>query len=468
MKIFNKLFEPVSIYPIIYFRVAFGLIILWLIFKYTHTDYIKNQFLDPLFNFTFWGFSWVRPLPLQEMHIVVFIMGLAALFLTIGLFYRISTALLFVGLSYFFLLDKSYYLNHFYLVLLINFLLIFIPANKKLSLDSYFKFTKSSEFIPSWCLWAFRVQVLIVYFYAGVAKINSDWLQGQPMMIWLYLNRGIPIVGEYLTGNHIAYIFSYSGLIIDLFIAPLLLFRRTRIFAIIIIVTFHLFNSVLFNIDIFPWLMIVMTLLFLEPERFGFLRKITKYSGSVDSEFNKSLTYSPLRKKTIILFLTIYFILQITLPVRHHFYPGNVNWTEVGHEFSWRMMLRQKFSVSKIYVYDMDTNKRFEVAQNKFLNRLQKELIAADPEMMLQFVEFLEKQLKKEGFINIEIKAVSLVSLNGRKPQFIYDSEINLLEKNRITTDYDWLNELENPLPLSIEEITENINLQKAVYHQLN
>ena len=116
----------------------------------------------------------------------------------------------------------------------------------------------------------------------------------------------------------------------------------------------------------------------------------------------------------------------------------------------------------------MDTNKRFEVAQNKFLNRLQKELIAADPEMMLQFVEFLEKQLKKEGFNNIEIKAVSLVSLNGRKPQFIYDSEINLLEKNRITTDYDWLNELENPLPLSIEEITENINLQKAVYHQLN
>ena len=62
------------------------------------------------------------------------------------------------------------------------------------------------------------------------------------------------------------YLFSYGGLLLDLFAVPLLLWPRTRNLTYAVTLGFHLMNAQLFNIGMFPWFMICATLLFFPPD----------------------------------------------------------------------------------------------------------------------------------------------------------------------------------------------------------
>ncbi len=63
------------------------------------------------------------------------------------------------------MLDKSFYLNHYYFVSLLSFLLIFLPLNRVLSLDVRSGFVPAALAVPAWTLYAVRLQ-LVVYLFA--------------------------------------------------------------------------------------------------------------------------------------------------------------------------------------------------------------------------------------------------------------------------------------------------------------
>ena len=157
----------------------------------------------------------------------------------------------------------------------LSFLMIFLPANSYFAIDSKLKGREFKK-IPKWCTDCIKMLLFIVYFYSGLAKLNSDWLiEAQPLKIWLTSSYDLPIIGSTLMQqNWVHYVMSWGGMFYDLFIAFLLLYSRTRIFAFFLVVFFHLFTAILFPIGMFPYIMIVGSLIFFEPETHDKMIKI--------------------------------------------------------------------------------------------------------------------------------------------------------------------------------------------------
>jgi hypothetical protein len=442
---------PIYIGPIIFFRISFGLIMLWEIFEYSFYGNLKYKFVSPLYHFPYYGFSWIPQLIEGQIYILFILLGVLATFIIIGFLYRLSSILFFLFWSYFFLLDKAYYLNHFYFIALISFLLIFIPANKNLSVDARINPSIKTYYVPSWSLWILRFQIAIVYFYAGIAKINFDWLHGQPIRMWLYMHSKYvnPALKNFLLSDLTVYLFSYGGLLLDLFIVPLLLWKRTTFIAIIFGGLFHILNMKFFNIGIFPWVMIISNFLFLKPQLYK--NVADKLFSSLSLKLPDHLNEIPIRRnRYLLVLLSLFFLIQITVPLRHFLYPGNVSWTEEGHMFSWHMMLRQKIGKARFWVKDKDKNRIYKLNTYKYLNKLQHDIMASDPEMIVQFAHFINEELMNEGIENIEIYVDSLVSLNSRKPQILVKADFNLLNQKLTFKPMMCIESLSEPLPSNI------------------
>ena len=261
------LFKPVDISFLVFFRIVFGGIMLWEVYRYFSYGWIARYFLEPAVNFTYYGFSWVKPWPGRGMYIHFLVLGVAAACVMVGFLYRIAAPLFFLAFTYFFLLDQTRYMNHFYLVCLISFLMCFLPAQRAFSIDALLFRKIRSDVVPAWTLWLLRAQVGIPFFYGGIAKLNSDWIRGgEPMRIWLHHLTELPSFGHIFAADWVVYSFVISGLLLDLLVVPLLLWRLTRPFAFAAAVVFNLINAVIFNIGIFPWLMLGALFIFFPPD----------------------------------------------------------------------------------------------------------------------------------------------------------------------------------------------------------
>jgi len=258
--VFDCLFVPVDAASLAVFRIAFGALMLWEVWKYFANGWIARYYVDPTFHFTYFGFEWVRPWPGSWMYVHFAILGVLAGCIALGTLYRLATMLFFLAFSYTFLLEQARYLNHLYLVCLISFLMIFVPAHRALSIDARFAPHIESAVVPAWVVWVLRFQIAVLYVYGGIAKLNGDWLLGEPVRTWLAQRSDQSVLGSWLTQEWLVYALCYGGLLFDLLIVPLLLWRRTRTVALVAALAFHLMNAYLFTIGIFPWLMIAATL----------------------------------------------------------------------------------------------------------------------------------------------------------------------------------------------------------------
>jgi hypothetical protein len=106
----------------------------------------------------------------------------------------------------------------------------------------------------------------IMLIYAGLVKLNPDWLRLEPLGMWLARLSDAALIGPLLEQDWVVAVASYGVIAVHLIGAPLLLFRRTRIPVIIVYFVFHLANHFMFSLGIFPWLTMVATLIFLDPD----------------------------------------------------------------------------------------------------------------------------------------------------------------------------------------------------------
>jgi vitamin K-dependent gamma-carboxylase len=436
----KRLFEPVDNAPLAVFRIAFGLILCYEMVKHFAYDWIRPYYIDPPFHFTFYGFDWVRPLDGDGMFWVFGVVGAAALCIALGLFYRLSAVVFFVGFNYIFLIDEAYYLNHFYLISLLALLLIFTPTHQAFSLDALLRPKLRSDTAPKWALWLLRAQIGLVYFFGGIAKLNGDWLQGEPMRIWLAERTDFPLIGMWFTEEWMVYAFSYGGLLFDLLFFPAILWRRTRWIAIVTAVGFHITNTLLFNIGVFPWLMLASTMIFLPPA--WSRRLIPRWSNA------PPVPVYPYRG-WIVAVLGLYFAYQVLMPLRHFLYPGDVNWTEEGHRFSWHMKLRDKEGAIRIFITDPVSGETWEIDPDTYLNDDQYDKMRNTPDMILQFCHYLAEIHRQQGYGEVEVRVLSQVSLNGRRPRLMIDHTVNLAAVERSLLPADWIVPLEEPLQVS-------------------
>jgi vitamin K-dependent gamma-carboxylase len=433
----TALFAPIPIAPLVFFRVAFGGLMLWEVWRYFEYERITRYYVEPTFLFSFWGFDWLQALPGDGMVMLFYGLGLLSILIILGAAYRLVMVLFWIAFTYVFLLDMAQYLNHFYLISLFSFLMIFIPAHRAASVDAWLRPTIRAHLVPQWSLWILRAQMSIVYCFGGLAKINPDWFAGEPLRGWMAVQTDFPVIGPMFTEEWMVGLFSAGGLLLDLCVVPLLLWPRTRLLALLAAIVFHLFNARLFNIGIFPWFAIAATLLFLPPNRFQF---IPVRQPTVSSVFTTHRT-------RVMAALALYFVLQIALPLRHHLYPGDPSWTEEGHTFAWRMRLREKEGEITFYAGDPATGTTWALNITDHISPRQLDQMKDNPPMILQFAHHLAESLRPD-YPTVRIHAHNMIALNSRTPQLLIDPTADLAQQTRDLWTADWIVPLvQDPFP---------------------
>lgn len=412
------LFKAIDNSPLVVFRIFFGFLVACESFGAILTGWVKRILIDPEVTFSFIGFEWLKPLPGFGMYFYFIAMGVFGLAIMFGYRYRlaiISYTLLWAGVYF---MQKTAYNNHYYLLLLISFLLIFLPANSYASLDVRQNRIKEENTMPYWISLLFIIQVAIVYVFASIAKFYPDWLDGTFTRNLLADSTNVIALKKLFLQKWFYLFIAYMGIVFDLLIVPLLLFKKTRMLALLASLTFHLFNAIFLEIGIFPFFALTFALFFYEPEtiRSVFLRKKT----SIETENGHSNYYG----KKIVYFLIIpYLIIQLLLPLRHHFIEGDVLWTEEGHRLSWRMMLRERSGFIHIRIKDLKTGKLSVYDYRKNLTDKQIQNLATKPDIIWQYCQYIKKEFKgKEIAIFIDCKN----SINRKEYKTLIDPKFDM------------------------------------------
>jgi hypothetical protein len=454
----DRLFDPIDIASVAVFRIALGLLLFRDMFLLLSSDGIKSYYLDPPYLFPFFGFEFLRPLPGNGMYLLFIVLMVCTLLITLGLFYRVAMAIFVAGFTYIFLLEQALYLNHFYFAGLLGFLMIFVPAARGWSLDALIAGRSQDARIPTWSLWILRAQMEVMLLYAGIVKLNPDWLQGEPLGKWLAQSADLPIVGPWLLNDTIVLMGAWGSAFLHLIGAVMLLFKSTRIYAFVLYCCFHLSNAVFFDIGIFPWLTIAATTLFFDPDWPKVVwRKVTGYlrlspSSPIAAPSGGSVQSwsipSPAMRMTIVSLLLAWIAVQILVPNRHLLWPGYTGWTEQGYYFSWQMMLRQKMARAVYYVRDPDTNREWIVDPRHYLRPMQVNFLVKRPEMMRQFAHYLEREwATRYGTRDIEVRVFTAASLNGRRAQTMIDPTRDLTKIGYSLANSNWILPLKEPMP---------------------
>lgn len=412
------LFKAIDNSPLVVFRIFFGFLVACESFGAIFTGWVKRILIDPQVTFSFIGFEWLKPLPGFGMYFYFIAMGVFGLAIMLGYRYRIaiiSYTILWAGVYF---MQKTAYNNHYYLLLLISFLMIFLPANRHTSLDVNQKRIQEEKTMPYWINLLFIIQVAIVYFYASIAKLYPDWLDGTFTRNLLANSTEISALKKLFLQKWFYLFIAYMGIIFDLLIVPLLLFKKTRMLALLASLTFHLFNAIFLEIGIFPFFALTFALFFYEPEtiRSVFLRRKT----SIETDNGHSNYYG----KKIVYFLIIpYLIIQLLLPLRHHFIEGDVLWTEEGHRLSWRMMLRERNGFIHIRIKDLKTGEESLYDYRKNLTDKQIQNLATKPDFIWQYCQYIKKEFKgKEIAIFIDCKN----SINRKEYKTLIDPKFDM------------------------------------------
>lgn len=450
----ERLHQPVDGSSLAVFRIAFGLIMLWEVWRYTSRGWVTAFYLDPDWLFPYAGFEWVTPWPGEGLHWHFMALGVLAAMIALGLFYRLAMPLFLLGFTYVFLLDQARYLNHFYLVILVAALLAVLPAHRCWSLDAWIAGPRHNSRVPLWAIWLPRAQLEIVLLFAGIVKINGDWLRGEPLGVWLSDSAQLPVIGPWLLDPTVTLLAAWGAVAIHLLGVPLLLFRRTRLWAFLGYCVFHLLNSLFWNIGIFPWFTVAATLLFFAPD---WPRRLLALRAPEAKPW--VLPVRPLRAATLTL-AAVWLALQVAIPLRHLAYPGNVSWTEEGHAFAWQMMLRDKTGDLLFLVRDPASGRIWQVDPWDRLTPRQAGKMAGRPEMIRLFAHRLAAVWESErGIPDVEVRALTAVSLNGRPSQPLVDPTRDLAKVERSLAAADWVLPLEQPLPPPEERWIDDFDL---------
>ncbi|RZV70910.1 MAG: HTTM domain-containing protein [Flavobacteriaceae bacterium] len=419
MPLSELLFKKIDNSALIVFRVIFGLLLILESVGAILTGWVKRTLIEPEFTFSFIGFEWLQPLPGNGMYFYYLLMGLLGLMVMLGYKYRfamIAFTILWAG-SYF--MQKASYNNHYYLLILISGIMALLPANRLYSIDAQKNPNIRQEFMLSWCKWIIVLQLFIVYTYASVAKMYPDWLDLTVAKNLMASKKDYFLIGELLQQRWLHYLLTYAGILFDLLIVPALLWKPTRKWAFIASIFFHLFNSFVFQIGIFPYLSLAFTLFFFEPKTIQriFLKKKQFYDA-------ESLSL-PKNRKIFLLAASVYFMIQLALPIRHWFIKGDVLWTEEGHRLSWRMMLRSKHGLTNYRLIDKQTGEKTDVNLNNYLSPKQKRIATTKPDVIWQFAQHLKREYAKEGK-DISVFVSGNLSINGKEYKPFIDSEVDL------------------------------------------
>jgi hypothetical protein len=417
------------------------------VWQYWVNGWITSDYVEPSFHFRYFLFPFVRPWAGDGMYWHFGVLALLAALMAVGLFYRLAAWGFFLAFTYLFLLDKTYYLNHNYLICLLSFLLAIVPAQSAWSLDAWRHRKETgpptSPFqacydgtVPHWSILLLRTQVTLVYFFAGIAKLNHDWLvREEPLHLWLRARAHWRLVPPLLEMPGAIQLMTYGSTLFDLSVGFLLWGRRSFWPAAAVALVFHMFNNYLFHIGVFPWLCLATLTLFRSP---AWPRRW--FRGAAPNTAAHARRPASVRQSMALVLLHLYLAVQLLVPLRHWLYPGNVSWTEQGHRFAWHMMLRHKdIRTFAMTLTDPWTGAWRQIDPREYLNSRQVREMSRRPDMILQFAHHVADLEQLRTGVRPIVNARVVASLNARPYQELIDPTVDLAAQPDSLAPAHWI-----------------------------
>lgn len=393
------------------FRIGIGVVGLVLVVRFFAHDWIDTLLVDPAFHFEYPGFGWVESLSSTGMHVVFGLLGLAAAAVAVGYRHRIAAPVFAIGIAYVELIDRTNYLNHYYWLVLTGLVLAFLPVNRVWSLDAKLGHVSGDGWVPVWVVWLLRFQVGMVYFFAGLAKLNADWLfRAEPLATWLPARTDLWLIGPLLALPATAFVLSWAGALFDLTVVAWLLNRRTRLVSFGLLVFFHTSTWILFpSIGVFPLVMSLSALIFFEPDWPQLLRRLPRPTQTA------RVGLHPAWKGLI----AVYVLAMVVIPLRHFAIPGDVRWTAEGYHGAWHVMLTEKTGGVYFIVTD-EVGRSWKVPPPDYLTGRQVAVMATDPALIQQTARLISAEFG--GAVTAEAR----ISFNGRPSAPFTDATVVL------------------------------------------
>ena len=442
------------------FRVLFGLVATYGALRFLARGWVDTLYLAPANHLTYPGFDWVRPLPAPWMHAHLVLLAVLGLCIAAGYRYRLAASAFVVGFAYVELIDAALYLNHYWYVTLAAAALAVLPLHRRCSLDARAGRVAASSTVPALVLWVLRGQIAVVYLFAGIAKLNGDWLfEALPLRLWLADSAHLALIGPLLAMPPVAYAASWVGALFDCTIVAWLSWRRSRPLAYVAVIGFHVTTGLLFRIGIFPIVMIAATLVFFPPD---WPRRILRHAGTrapaaatregdpwptapatTDASAAPHDEGSPdIRQRTsagggssrrwkwALAALALVAVIQVALPLRHVAYPGNVRWTEEGYLLAWRVMITEKAGQVDFRVRDPG-GAEWQVGPELVLTDWQATQATIRPDLIVATAHLIADHYRAAGRGEVEVRADAFASFNGRPHQRLVDPTVDLAAERR-------------------------------------
>lgn len=431
----THLSRPVPAFSLAVFRITFGALMVWDYWRYVRGNRVWRYWVEPEFHFAYPGFGWVQPLSEPWIHIAWGAVGLSALLIMLGLFYRLAIIAFTLLFAYFFLLDAAQYLNHFYLVLIYAAILCCLPAARVWSLDALL-WPRRDRQIPVAAVAVLRIQTEIVLIAAGLVKLTPDWLRGEPLAQWVRARVSGLWIEPLLQIDGVIIAACWGVIALHVLGAPLLLWHRTRLAVFAVYCVFHVSNAWFFNIGIFPWLTIAASTIFFAPDWPARL-----IGRAPPATHGKAL---PLPRAALLV-MAIWIGLQIMLPVRNVFFDSETRWSGDGHRFSWRMKLYDREAEGSFTVVDHASGQFWDIDPADYLTDRQTRKMMVRADLIHQFAQHLADIWRARGH-EVAVYADICKSLNGRPCQYYIapGTDLTQMRRNPFAAD-PWVLPLEEP-----------------------
>ncbi len=375
--------------------------------RFVANGWVAEQYLDPDVHFP-WIDGLTVPSP-TVMYALFAVQAVAGLLVAADRWPRRAAAAWWVAFVWVELLDRTWYLNHYVLLSVLGALVVAVPVRAH----------GGARWVPAWGLALLKAQVALVYLWAGLAKLNADWLvRGEPLHTWLASRMDWPVVGPWLARPELAVGMSWGGMLYDLAVPFLLLLPRTRPVAYGLVVGFHVVTGLLFPIGVFPWVMVLASTLFL-PADWPVRHRGT--ARAVDPPPPHRLSGAGLAGVVLV------GVLMAGMPVRHVLYGPDVNWTEQGFRLSWRVLLIEKTGFVTFTAEERTTGRRWTVEPRDDLTPVQHQQMRTQPDLIAQYARHIARGFAARGH-DVAVYADAWAALNGRPTQRLIRPDVDLTQ----------------------------------------
>src|ERR1041384_8163641 len=137
----KKLLEPVDAASVGAFRIVFGVLMLVATIRFLANGWVADYYEAPTHFLHYKGLSWVQPWPHPGMYIHFGVMAALCVLIITGIRARIASAAFGALFAYAHLIDKTNYLNHYYLVICICAVMACLPIER------------GYTHVPRWVVW---------------------------------------------------------------------------------------------------------------------------------------------------------------------------------------------------------------------------------------------------------------------------------------------------------------------------